>query len=131
MDNLNLTDFTIKLLGEASTFQSYTLEVKDFNLEPFAIDAQDYNFETITIPSSNEVTFEINSSDISNILLDQITAMPDTCDIEYEKRVQARRHKKKRINKKWLKRYGYKTVRIKSKGWKMHTCEDGSFELVK
>lgn len=69
MDNLNLTDFTIKLLGEASTFQSYTLEVKDFNLEPFAIDAQDYNFETITIPSSNEVTFEINSSDIFNILL--------------------------------------------------------------
>lgn len=131
MDNLNLTDFTIKLLGEASTFQSYTLEVKDFNLEPFAIGAQDYNFETITIPSSNEVTFEINSSDIFNILLDQITAMPDTCDIEYEKRVQARRHKKKRINKKWLKRYGYKTVRIKSKGWKMHTREDGSFELVK
>ena len=26
------------------------------------------------------------------------------------RRVQARRHKKKRINKKWIKRYGYKTV---------------------
>ena len=24
--------------------------------------------------------------------------------------VQARRHRKKRINKKWIKRYGYKTV---------------------
>ena len=26
------------------------------------------------------------------------------------KRVQKRRHRKRRINKKWLKRYGYKTV---------------------
>lgn len=26
------------------------------------------------------------------------------------RRVQARRHKKKRVNKKWAKRYGYKTV---------------------
>lgn len=29
-----------------------------------------------------------------------------------EQRVQARKHKKKRINKKWLKRYGYKTIKV-------------------
>ena len=131
MDNLNLTDFTIKPLGESNTFQPFTLEVKDFNLEPFAVDAQNYNFEPITIPSSHEVTFEINSPDISHILFDQITAMPDTYDIEYGKIIQARKHKKKRINKKWLKRYGYKTVMVKSKGWKIHTCKDGSFEFIK
>ena len=28
----------------------------------------------------------------------------------YQKEVQARRHSKKRIDKKWLKRYGYKWV---------------------
>lgn len=31
-------------------------------------------------------------------------------DAEIPKTVQARTHKKKRINKKWAKRYGYKTV---------------------
>lgn len=35
-------------------------------------------------------------------------------DITYAspRRVQVRRHKKKRINKKWAKRYGYKTVLV-------------------
>lgn len=31
-------------------------------------------------------------------------------DAEIPKMVQARMHKKKRINKKWAKRYGYKTI---------------------
>ena len=31
-------------------------------------------------------------------------------DAEIPKVVQARTHKKKRINKKWAKRYGYKTI---------------------
>ena len=31
-----------------------------------------------------------------------------TCKVPYQK--QIRRHKKKRINKKWAKRYGYKTM---------------------
>ena len=33
-----------------------------------------------------------------------------TLTFKTPERVQARRHKKKRINKKWAKRYGYKTV---------------------
>lgn len=35
--------------------------------------------------------------------------------------VQARRHKKKRINKKWLKRYGYKTVYVRDE-MKLDDC---------
>jgi hypothetical protein len=31
------------------------------------------------------------------------------------KQVQARRHRKKRINKKWLKRYGMKMIQIRPK----------------
>lgn len=31
-------------------------------------------------------------------------------DAEIPKTVQARKHKKRRINKKWAKKYGYKTV---------------------
>lgn len=33
---------------------------------------------------------------------------PDQVNILYVKKIQARKHHKKRINKKWLKRYGYK-----------------------
>ena len=47
------------------------------------------------------------------------------------KTVQARTHKKKRINKKWLKRYGYKQITVKSKGWKVKTDTNGNVEFIK
>ena len=47
------------------------------------------------------------------------------------KTVQARTHKKKRINKKWAKRYGFKCVTKTTKGWKLKTYKDGSFEFIK
>ena len=52
-------------------------------------------------------------------------------EIVYVKIVQARKHRKKRINKKWLKRYGYKQQLVKSKGWKVTYHTDGTFELIK
>ena len=57
--------------------------------------------------------------------------MPDAYDIQYIKFVQARKHKKRRINKKWLKRYGYKQVVVDCKGWKMKHYIDGTIEFVK
>ena len=36
-----------------------------------------------------------------------IAQMPDSYNIQYIKIVQVRKHKKKRINKKWAKRYGF------------------------
>ena len=44
------------------------------------------------------------------------------------KQVQVRRHKKKRINKKWVKRYGYKTVFENVKMTNVTFNPDGSFE---
>ena len=52
-------------------------------------------------------------------------------DIQYVKFVQARKHKKKRINKKWFKRYGCKKVIVNSKGWNVKTYTDGTVEFVK
>lgn len=60
-----------------------------------------------------------------------MTKIPDAYTIQYVKFVQARKHKKKRINKKWLRRYGYKQVSFESKGWKMKTDTDGNIEFVK
>lgn len=57
--------------------------------------------------------------------------LPDKYDIQFQKFVQARKHKKRRINKKWLKRYGYKVVLVDAKGWKMKMNTDGTVEFVK
>lgn len=46
----------------------------------------------------------------NNALSKLIGKMPDKYDIDYSIYVQVRKHKKKRINKKWAKRYGYKCV---------------------
>ena len=61
----------------------------------------------------------------------EIAQMPDSYDIQYVKIVQARKHRKKRTNKKWLKRYGYKKVIVNSKGWNVKTHTDGTVEFVK
>lgn len=68
--------------------------------------------------------------DINKILGLDVAQMPDSYDIQYVKIVQARKHKKKRINKKWLKRYGYKKVIVNSKGWNVKTHADGTVEFV-
>lgn len=55
-------------------------------------------------------------------------------EIYNEKKVPNRKHKKKRIAKKWLKRYGYQTIQVKS-DWKLseYNNDDGinKFTLVK
>lgn len=52
----------------------------------------------------------------SNEILKQTDSHEYT--LKYTKYVQARRHHKKRINKKWLKRYGYKEKTIVIDGLK-------------
>lgn len=67
----------------------------------------------------------------NNVLSKLIGKMPDEYDIDYSIYVQARKHRKKRINKKWAKIYGYKCVTKTTKGWKLKTYTDGSFEFIK
>lgn len=69
--------------------------------------------------------------DLNKILGLDICQMSDSYDIQYVKIIQARNHRKKRINKKWLKRYGYKKVIVNSKGWDVKTHTDGAVEFVK
>ena len=56
------------------------------------------------------------------------------CEIYEEKKIPNRKHKKKRIAKKWLKRYGYHTIQAKS-DWKLSKYRDNDgineFILVK
>lgn len=80
-----------------------------------------------------EFTFNADKPiDIEDKILGiDIANMPDAYDIQFIKFVQARKHKKRRINKKWLKRYGYKQITVESKGWKMKTDTNGNVELIK
>lgn len=57
--------------------------------------------------------------------------MPDRYSIIVSRVTQKRKHKKKRVNKKWLKRYGYTREDNISNGWKIHCNTDGTFEFVK
>lgn len=56
---------------------------------------------------------------------------PNKYDIEFNVLVQKRRHKNKRINKKWAKMYGYEIANQKSKGWHILLKSDGSIEFLK
>lgn len=84
---------------------------------------------------SYTITFDINepinTEELYKALGVDTSNMPDAYDIQYVKIVQVRKHKKRRINKKWAKRYGYKQVVVDSKGWKIKNNTDGSIELVK
>lgn len=83
------------------------------------------------LENTKESFSNTNSGDNTKILGLDISQTPDSYAIQYVKIVQARKHKKKRINKKWLKHYGYKKVIVNSKGWKVKTHTDGTVEFVK
>lgn len=69
-------------------------------------------------------TFE--NAELNEDLFNQlIAAQPEaTYDLYYTHLVQARKHKKKRINKKWRKRYGFKEEQICIPGVKL-CCFNG------
>ena len=73
----------------------------------------------------------IDTEEFYRVLGIDMANMPDAYDIQYVKFVQARKHKKRRINKKWLKRYGCKQILVESKGWKIKHDTDGRVEFVK
>lgn len=82
-----------------------------------------------------EATFTCENAVINENLLSELflPKKSNTFDLQYTVMVQARRHKKKRINKKWLKRYGYKKQQMTSKGWELSTynTQTGEVEMVK
>ena len=74
---------------------------------------------------------EIGINELHKVLGIDTSNMPDAYDIQFIKFVQARKHKKRRINKKWLKKYGYKQITVESKGWKVKADTDGNIEFIK
>ena len=112
------------------------------NLEDnlFSVESSNYSFDkdrkalnSFIDLSACSLSIDISIDAISLISLIgvDVSNAPDKYNFQIMKVKQARKHKKKRINKKWIKRYGYKQILVDRKGWKLKTHTDGSYEFVK
>lgn len=85
--------------------------------------------------TSNTMTFEVSSpvdtEKLCKLIGIDISNVSDAYAIQYIKFVQIRKNKKKRINKNWAKKYGYKHLLANGKGWKIKNYTDGSYEFAK
>ena len=118
IDNIQNVDITV------NRDMSYARDELGRKLLSFTCDEPSY---TMTFNADKP----IDKEEFYKILGVDIAKTPDAYDIQFIKFVQARKHKKRRINKKWLKRYGYKQMIVESKGWKMKTDTNGNVEFIK
>lgn len=72
-----------------------------------------------------------NKEDLFEVLGVNTSNVPDAYSILLTKPIQRRKHKKKRINKKWLKKYGYKLLVDYKDNWRINSYKDGVYEFVK
>lgn len=77
------------------------------------------------------IDISIGAMNLTSLIGIDVSNAPDKYNFQIIKVKQARKHKKKRINKKWIKRYGYKQILVDCKGWKLETHTDGYYEFVK
>lgn len=108
------------------------------NLEPTLIDESDppTYIRSINRPLSSEAEFtmecEIDGPAFNRLVGFEASPFPDATgfSVIFSKpyQVQRRRHKKKRINKKWAKRYGYVTKYKKVKLDEVYFKESGKDE---
>lgn len=77
------------------------------------------------------IDVSIGAMSLISLIGVDVANAPDKYNFQIIKFKQARKHKKKRINKKWIKRYGYKQILVDCKGWKLKTHTDEYYEFIK
>lgn len=88
--------------------------IDKFNTTPYELDIDDTPAMTFKNSLSQSIEFELESElnvPVFNELVGELSE-PKRFYMEYDgvRYEQIRKHKKKRINKKWAKRYGYREV---------------------
>lgn len=133
----NLSGGTLSIFNATTKQKVCDLnDVKEISLNETVEEDKSYDdqHKIQTISKSSETTIEFKADtpiNLYKLLGVDVTQFPDAYDIQYLKAIPAKKHKKKRINKKWLKRYGYKSIVIESKGWEINYHIDGTVEFVK
>lgn len=129
--NFNIDSISSLCFGNIETGERF--EVSNATIEMDTLSVQEV--PEIRTFGTYEATFSCENTTINENLLSELflPKKPNTFDIQYTVMVQARRHRKKRINKKWLKRYGYKPMQMTSNGWRIDTynTQTGEVGLVK
>lgn len=111
LNNISEVNYSMKSIEETDILGNVTnIKKRDFTL----------SFDT-TI--DNKELLKALGVDTSNV--------PDAYSILLTKPIQRRIHKKKRINKKWLKKYGYKLLVDYKDNWRINSYKDGVYEFVK
>ena len=112
LNNVNELELTSNIIEETDSFGS---------VENIKRGGTTLSFTTDIIDKEN--LFKVLGVDSSK--------SQDQISFSVIKPVQRRKHKKKRINKKWLKKYGYKILVDRKNGRKIKLYADGTYEFKK
>ena len=104
-------------------------EIKDIEIE--TIDAESPEAKAFVFNNDKAVEFEVMGDINIEILTKNLTEPDPRFTLEFPIIKQIRKHKKRRINKKWLKRYGIKKESIKIDNMTIRTESDGTFIITK
>lgn len=109
--------------------------IQEINMTRNTIEkCHDYRgYKPIITKDERTLSFSANISKINPAILSaDFSKTPDQVNILYVKKIQARKHRKKRINKKWLKRYGYKEQSIDFGEWNVKSTDEcGEYEFTR
>lgn len=116
--------------GKSFELPDATIEVDTFSPNPDEIVSLESIYKTHEVANFTCENAMINVNLLAKLFTQEKS---NTFDIQYTIMVQARKHKKKRINKKWLKRYGYKQQQMIANDWKLgeYNAQTGEVEMVK
>lgn len=109
-----LKDMTLfiddKYVGQVKGILPGNIEVKPAPLEldntAYLVKNKTFEFK----PLEAKFNADCSSFNMQQMLFGLTKPISQLFDLGYEGQIQIRRHHKKRINKKWAKRYGYRTV---------------------
>lgn len=132
-ENLILNLINSEIGGELCCIDNLEDNLLSVESRNYSFDKERKALNSFIDLSARTLSIDVSIGAMSLIsLIDvDVSNAPDKYNFQIMKVKQARKHKKKRINKKWIKRYGYKQILVDCKGWKLKTHTDGTYEFVK
>lgn len=109
------------------------IPISDAVITTAEVNEEGEKFEKTLYPLNKETEFTATVETIPEVFNELVKQVdPNEYTIKYTKYVQARRHHKRRINKKWLKKYGYKERTVVIDGLKIaSTKRNGDEEICR